>query len=104
LLGVGWVIMISADDARNDFGGGTAFAFETQDWWRSGRAQNLIRLIIKRDNVTVSPNAPQLESIAVAAPKPEEIKLGLAPGKIHRDRCGGPIASHPTPGMQMSGR
>lgn len=56
------MITISADEARNDFGGGTAFAFETQDWWRSGRAQNLIGLIFERNSVTVSPDAPQLKS------------------------------------------
>jgi len=32
------VITISADDAGNDFGGGTAFAFETQGRWRRGNA------------------------------------------------------------------
>ena len=60
------MITISADEARNDFGGGTAFAFETQDWWRSGRAQNLIGLIFERNSVTVSPDAPQLKSFSIA--------------------------------------
>jgi hypothetical protein len=82
------VVTISADEARTDFGGGTAFAFETQDWWRSGRAQNLIGLIFERNSVTVSPDAPQLKSFSIATPKPEEIELRLVAEKIDRDRFG----------------
>ncbi len=82
------MVTISADEARNDFGGGTAFAFETQDWWRSGRAQNLIGLIFERNSVTVSPDAPRLKSFSIATPKPEEIELRLVAEKIDRDRFG----------------
>jgi hypothetical protein len=63
------VITISADDARNELGGGTAFAFETQDWRRNGCARNLIGLILERNSVTVSPDAPKLKSFSVATPK-----------------------------------
>ena len=54
-------------------------------WWWRGRAQNLIGLIIERDIVAVSPDAPQLKSFNVAAPKSKKIELYLLPGKIDRD-------------------
>ena len=82
------MITISADDARYDLGGGTVFAFEMQGWWRSRGPQNLIGLIFERNSVTVSPDAPQLQSFSVAAPKSKKIELRLVPGKIDRDRFG----------------
>src|SRR5437016_5220508 len=53
---------------------------------RSDSAQNLIGLIVERDGVAISPNAPKLERLDVAAPKSKKMKLRLASGKIDRDR------------------
>src|SRR5438045_7907000 len=77
---------ISTNDTSNDFGGGASLAFEMQRRWRCGRAQNLIRLIIERDRVAISPDAPQLKSFNVAAPKSKKIELHWVSGKIDRDR------------------
>src|SRR5205823_12814945 len=53
---------------------------------RSGSAPNLIGLIVERNSVSISPNAPQLERLDVAALKSKKIKLRLASGKIDNDR------------------
>jgi hypothetical protein len=82
------VVTISADDAGDDFGGGTAFAFEMQKRGRSGSAKNLIGLRFESNGVAVSPDAPQLKSFSIATPKPEEIELRLVAEKIDRDRFG----------------
>src|SRR5438477_3774264 len=55
---------------------------------RSGSAQNLIGLIVERDGLSISPNAPQFERLDVTAPKSKKIKLRLASGKIDRNRFG----------------
>src|SRR5207253_5253365 len=82
------VIGVAADDAGDNFSGRAAFAFEMQRRQRSGSAQNLIGLIVERDGLSISPNAPQLERLDVTAPKSKKIKLRLASGKIDRDRFG----------------
>jgi hypothetical protein len=82
------VITISADDAGDDFGGGTAFAFEMQGRRCTARAQNLIGLMIESNSVAVSPDASQLKNFNLAAPKSKKIELCLMPGKIDRDRFG----------------
>src|SRR5207253_11018982 len=80
------VIGVAADDAGDNFSGRAAFAFEMQRRQRSGSAQNLIGLIVERDGLSISPNAPQLERLDVTAPKSKKIKLRLASGKVDRDR------------------
>jgi hypothetical protein len=82
------VVTISAYNAGDDFGGGTAFAFEIQGRGCSGSAQNLIGLMIESNSVAVSPDAPQLKSFSIATPKPEEIELRSVAEKIDRDRFG----------------
>src|ERR1700704_2171417 len=55
---------------------------------RSASAQNLIGLIVERDGVAISPNAPKLKRFDLAAPKSKKIKLRMTSGKIDRDRVG----------------
>src|SRR5437763_15788294 len=57
----------AGNDAGNDFGGGAPFPFQMQGRRRGGRAQHLVRLVLKRNGVAIPPHAPELEGFPLPA-------------------------------------